>query len=245
MLVSGEAGIGKSRLVEELRHDAAARGVATSVGRCHEGDGAPAFWPWTQILRGLARGEDPARLFGSALGDVAHVVPELAVPGVRASGPLPSDAGDARFRVFAAVGEGLRSAACVAPRLVVVEDLHWADVPSLLLLHFLAREIHDAQLFLVATHRELTGEHPLARPLAALAREPATRRVALGGLEVGEVAALVGAVTGGAPADALCHELVRRTGGNPFFVGDLLRYATRAGGLDHLAPASPCRCFPR
>lgn len=244
VLVSGEAGIGKSRLVDELRVLAAERrGMPVLLGRCHEGD-APAFWPWTQVLRTLVREQSAERLFGATIGDATHVVPELASRGTTPAGPLPSDAGDARFRVFTAVAEGLRRAAAHAPRCVVLEDLHWSDVPSLLLLHFVVREVSDAPLLLVATHRELPSDHVLARPLTALAREPATRRVELRGLDASAVASLVEAVTGGAQSTDLCDDLARRTGGNPFFVGELLRYAVRSGGLDSLAADQPLPFLP-
>lgn len=242
-LVSGEAGIGKSRLVEDLRARAAAHGIATALGRCHDGGGAPAFWPWTQVLRGLAR-ESRADVFGGVADDVAHILPELAAERPRTSERLPSDASDARFRVFAAVGEALRRAARDAPRLIVLEDVHWADVPSLLLLQFLAREIQDAPLLVVATHRELAAEHALQRPLAALAREPLARRIELRGLATADVAGLVEATAGAKNAGALAEDLARRTGGNPFFVGELLRFASRSGGLQALAAGQPLPLLP-
>jgi len=242
-LVSGEAGIGKSRLVEDLRLRATTHGIATALGRCHDGDGAPAFWPWTQVLRGLAR-ESRADLFGGVADDVARIVPELAQAGSPSTERLPSDASDARFRVFAAVGEALRRAARDAPRLIVLEDVHWADVPSLLLLQFLAREIQDVPLLVVATHRELAADHALQRPLTALAREPLARRIELRGLAATDVAGLVAASAGADHAGALAEDLARRTGGNPFFVGELLRFASRSGGLERLAAGQPLPFLP-
>jgi len=240
VLLSGEAGIGKTRLVEETLAAAAASGIGCAVGRCHEGDGAPPFWPWTQVLRRLARDGDADGALAAVADDVARAVPG---PARRGRGPLPTEAGDARFRIFAAIADALRRASGAAPRAVVLEDVHWADVPSLLLLQFVARELRDAPLLVVATYRDVPAEHPAARPLGTIAREASARRIALGGLDADAIGRLVAAATAAEPAAAWCSDLARRTGGNPFFLCELLRFAG-SDGVERFAPDRPLPFLP-
>ena len=119
----------------------------------------------------------------------------------------------------------LRRLAEARPLLVVVDDLHWADVPSLSLLAFLAGELKDARLVVVGTYRdvEVLPGRPLADTLGALAREPVVERIALGGLDRAGVARLIGRTTGGRPAEPLVQAVHGRCGGNPFFITELLR----------------------
>jgi len=227
-LVAGEPGIGKTRLAEEAARRAAVAGMQVAWGRCHEGDGAPAFWPWAQVLRQLAGELAPGQLtamLGPAAAWLRQLMPELAGPGPSA-GPLPiADLGAARFQLNQAVAGLLRRLAEVRPLLVVVDDLHWADVPSLSLLAFLAGEVGDAGLVVVGTYRdgEVTAGRPLADTLGALAREPVVERIALGGLDRADVARLIGRTIGGRPAEPLVAAVADRCGGNPFFITELLR----------------------
>jgi DNA-binding SARP family transcriptional activator len=227
-LVAGEPGIGKTRLAEEAARRAAAAGMQVAWGRCHEGDGAPALWPWAQVLRqlteGLAAGQLAAML-GPSAAWLGPLMPELAGPAPP-PGPLPiADLGAARFRLNQAVAGLLRRLAGPRPLLVVVDDLHWADVPSLSLLSFLAGELTDVRLVVVATYRdvEVTAGRPLAETLGVLAREPVVERIPLGGLDRAGVARLIGATIGGRPTEPLVGAVADRCGGNPFFITELLR----------------------
>ena len=228
VLVAGEPGIGKTRLAEEAARRGAAAGMQVAWGRCHEGDGAPALWPWTQVVRQLAAELGPGQLaamLGPSAAWLGPLMPELAEPGLPA-GPLPvADLGAARFQLNQAVAGLLRRAAGARPLLVVVDDLHWADVPSLALLAFLAGELNDARLVVVGTYRdvEVVAGRPLAETLGALAREPVVERIALGGLDRAGVARLIGATIGGSPAEPLVQAVHDRCGGNPFFITELLR----------------------
>ncbi len=228
VLVAGEPGIGKTWLAEEAARRAAAAGMQVAWGRCHEGDGAPAFWPWAQVVRQLAGGLGPGQLaamLGPSAGWLGPLMPELAglIPS---AGPRPvADLAAARFRLNQAVAGLLRRLAEARPLLVVVDDLHWADVPSLSLLAFLAGELQDARLVVVGTYRdvEAVAGRPLAETLGALAREPVVERIALGGLDRAGVARLIGATIGATPTEPLVAAVYDRCGGNPFFITELLR----------------------
>ena len=245
VLVAGEPGIGKTRLAEEAARRGAAAGMQVAWGRCHEGGGAPALWPWAQVVRQLAGELAPGHLaatLGPSAGWLGQLMPELAGPAPPAGPPPVADLGAARFQLNRAMAGLLRRAAEARPLLIVVDDLHWADVPSLSLLAFLARELKDARLVVVGTYRdvEVLPGLPLADTLGALAREPVVERIALGGLDRAGVAALIGHTIGRRPAQPLVEAVADRCGGNPFFITELLRLLQserRLAGPDAAAAA--------
>ncbi|MFN7955458.1 MAG: ATP-binding protein [bacterium] len=157
-LVSGEPGIGKSRLAEELARSAQAAGMVSLDGRCWEAGGAPAFWPWLQALRGLVRQLGQAAVDAALGARAVHLLPllpELAAARPALGSTPALDADQARFQVLEAVTTLLvEASARGAPILVVLEDLHAADPSSLLLLEFLAREVGRARLVVLGTYRE-------------------------------------------------------------------------------------------
>jgi predicted ATPase len=234
VLVSGEAGIGKTRLLQALAAEASTAGVAVQWGRCWEGDGAPAFWPWIQVLRALAHGlaDDALRdALGPYGADVARVLPELhgRLPDLPPAPQLSPEA--ARFRVWDAVSTFLLATARFSRGglLLMLDDLQWADEPSLLLLRFLAPALVDAPVLLAGGYRdeESTADGPLAATLDALQRSGVATFSPLRGLAESEVAELVGAVGGGAlmqSAGASVAELRRRTQGNPLFISQIMHH---------------------
>ncbi len=240
VLLVGEPGIGKTRTLEELAAEARRAGVRWLAGRCSEGEGAPAFWPFVQILRALPlprrqgreaaaqRGEAERSAGSRGPGRSAAADPLSAWAAQEAGGDrLGSAEGEqARFRLFDSVAEALRHEAARGRLLVSVDDLHWADGDSLRLFRFLAGELRDAPVLLVGTYRdvEVRRGHPLARTLGDLAREPHATRIALRGLAAGEVALLVESVVGAKPAPALVAALADLTEGNPFFVREMARW---------------------
>jgi DNA-binding winged helix-turn-helix (wHTH) protein len=234
VLLAGEPGIGKTRTAEEIARVARERGAEVAVGRCFEGEGAPAFWPWLQLLRELLAASDLERLrvaLGADAAELAQLVPELRsrLPGLPPPAGLEGE--QARFRLFDALTAFLRRRAQQGPLVLVLDDLHWADEASLLGLEFLAPELRSAALLVVATFRdvEVRRDHPLSKLLGALARVPACERIALRGLEPAEVAALVEAVAGLAPSAGLARTVHEMTEGNPFFVFELARLLGEAG----------------
>jgi tetratricopeptide (TPR) repeat protein len=249
-LLSGEPGIGKSRLADELGDAAHERGATVLWGRCWEAGGAPAYWPWVQSLRGYVRDLDETTLrrqLGSGAAGVAQVVPELGqmFPELAAT-PL-ADPEAARFQLFDAVTGFLVRAGHDRPIVLIVDDLQAADVPSLLLLQFLAGELHTTALLVVGTYRdiEIDRDHPLTSTLAELVRYPGTRRLHLHGLEPPEVARYVEAVTGRRPSMGVVAAIHRETDGNPFFLGEVARLAAAEGRLDEADPAYWERAIPQ
>ena len=227
-LLSGEPGIGKSRLAEDVLSRARDRGARTLTGRCWEAGGAPAFWPWVQSLRGYVRHADPEALrleVGHGAPHLAQLLPELheLFPDL----PEPPSLGPegARFRLFDAVAQFLQNAASGQPLALFLDDLHAADASSLLLLRFVARELRHTRALVLAAYRD-TGP-PLTNALSAslgeLQREDATRLIPLSGLTEPDVARLVEVFAGVAPPEDLVAEIYRESEGNPLFIGELLR----------------------
>src|SRR6266540_3239683 len=164
-LIAGEPGIGKTWLAEDLAGHAMQRGVRVLWGRCWEGGGAPPFWPWAQMIGALAEDCDEQTLaawLGAGAGSVAQVVPGLTERlGTTTIPSVPSRESDAaRFYLFEAVVGLFKRAASVQPLLLVFDDLHAADDPSLLLLEFLARELRGAPLLVVGTYRDVAAAQP-------------------------------------------------------------------------------------
>ena len=158
-LIAGEPGIGKSRLAEELTVHARARGARVLLGRCWEAGGAPPYWPWVQSLRAYVRESDPATLRAQLGGGSRRARPDPAgaAPVVpRLAGAASLDPDGARFRLFDATAEFLRRAARTRPLVLVLDDLHAADPPSLLLLRFLARELGTSTMLVVGAYRTST-----------------------------------------------------------------------------------------
>src|SRR5438874_1036397 len=148
-LLVGEPGIGKSRLAEELVSHARERGAQVLIGRCWEAGGAPAYWPWVQALRVCVRGREPEELraeLGAGAPDLAQLLPEIRelLPELPEREAPESDW--ARFRLFDAASSFLRATSQGRPLVLVLDDMHAADEPSLLLLRFLTRELADSRL---------------------------------------------------------------------------------------------------
>ncbi|GMV43963.1 MAG: hypothetical protein AMXMBFR64_56790 [Myxococcales bacterium] len=200
VLLHGEPGIGKTRLAIEVAGRAEALGARVAWGRCWPGEGAPGFWPWVQVLRALALDSEAARL--------------LPPGGARP----PGDGGDTRFMLFDGIGAALRAASVECPSLLVLDDLQWADVPSLLLLAFVARSLTGARLLVVGTFRDVdAGAAPeVLRLLTGIAREG--RAIPLLGLSRADLGELATSAD-----ETLLARLHDATGGNPFFAEGVLR----------------------
>jgi hypothetical protein len=215
IMVTGEPGIGKSRLIEEFASLLADQGWRVLTGRCWEHGGAPAYWPWIQVVR-------------AAGSDFEECIPAPADTGGRpgTSHPLPAptsaDPESDRFRLFDGVARLLMKVAEDRRLLVVLDDLHAADAPSLLLLRFLAQTIVGGRIVLVGAYRETEQRvHELAELFAELAR--VGHRIPLRGLSRPEVGTYISRVAGRAPPDAVVVRVHEVTAGNPLFVGEVVR----------------------
>ena len=228
VLLAGEPGIGKSRLSEELLGRARASGAQVLVGRCWEAGGAPAYWPWVQALGACFRATDPQELraqLGPGAADLAQLFPELRglFPDLQQSAAPDSEG--ARFRLFEAAAAFLWSVADVQPLVLMLDDLHAADEPSLLLLRFVARELGHHRLLAICAFRDVdpTLGESLSATLAELVREPQTAHISLAGLSERDVAQYIALSTGAEPAPQLAAAIHAQTEGNPLFVSEVVR----------------------
>jgi tetratricopeptide (TPR) repeat protein len=237
VLLSGEPGIGKTRTALELARHARTRGFQVLSGRSHETGGAPAYWPWVQAIRAYVASASSVELeaaMGTGAAYVAQLVAEIRDRLPALPTPQSVDPEQARFHLFDGITTFLNAVAAKHPLFILLEDLHAADKSSLLLLQFLTREIVDSRILVVATYRdaEVDRDHPLFAILGELAREPATRRLALTGLGEQAIARHI-ELTAGAPASAtMVGAIFRKTEGNPFFAGEVVRLLLAEGALD-------------
>ena len=226
--LSGEAGIGKTRLLSELDHDAASEGSTILHGTGWEDPGTPPFWVWTQVLREATARRPAADLeaaWGLRVRDALRLLPEFGV-----GGRVPAEEGTtARFPLFDAFAAVVTGLADERPVVLLLDDLHWTDPGSLRLLQFLESTIARLPVLVVGTWRD----HEVATDteLGVLATQIATRsdHIAVRGLASEAVAQLVTAAGGIDVDPGLATRLTERTGGNPLFVTELSRLARDRG----------------
>ncbi|WP_422771084.1 BTAD domain-containing putative transcriptional regulator [Plantactinospora sp. WMMC1484] len=232
VLVTGEAGAGKSALLARARRDLEAEGWTVLVGRCPEFEGAPPAWAWVEALRALARRLPPA--------EPAPLRPLLDEPGTppptdlpAATGVPPVRAGDdasiGRFLLNQAAGAWIRTAAMANPLAIVLDDLHRADSETLALLETVT-DLPGVPVLVMTAHRPTEVDDLLGETLAEIARRT-PYRLELTGLGPSEVAVLVAAVCGGPVDRDTVARLVERTGGNPFYVRESARLLASEGAL--------------
>ncbi|HEY7485621.1 MAG TPA: AAA family ATPase [Streptosporangiaceae bacterium] len=233
VLVTGEAGIGKTTLVTAAMSEARRHGALVLSGSCWDSDSAPGYWPWVQVIRGLRRSataEEWAAADDAAGGDLPILLGE-------AQRARSADAAEG-FQVYDAVTTALVSVSQRRPLVVVLEDVHWADAASLKLLEFAARHTWFERLLLVGTYRDVEVEtatgHPL-RPLLTPLLAKATT-VTLTGLDRDGVGTLMARTAGREPTDTLVTEVHRRTGGNPFFVEQTARLWQGGSAITAIPP---------
>ncbi|TDC13422.1 helix-turn-helix transcriptional regulator [Streptomyces sp. 8K308] len=230
-VIGGEAGIGKSRLLDEVLAAARAAGAVTAVGSCVElgADGLP-FAPVAAVLRSLHRQLGPrlAEAATGQLGELARLLPELGEEARPASGDTLD-----RVRLFELTARLLERLATDRCLVVAVEDLHWSDRSTRELLGYLFRSVQRSRLVLLATYRadDLHRRHPLRPFLAELDRLRSVRRIELSRLSDAEVAAQMAGITGGTPEPALARSVFERSEGNPFFVEELTANGGAGRGL--------------
>ena len=244
VMLAGDPGIGKTHTAEMLARRAGQRGVNVLWGRCYEEPGAPPYWPWVKLIRGYAAGRDADALravVGAGLHLIADIVPELAekIPALRLAAADTDP--HARLRLLEAIAEMWKRAAEDCPQLLILDNLHWADGPSLRLLEFLAAEITASRLLVLGTYRdiELSRQHPLSNSLGELARHACFVRLRLTGLTRDETGQFISAAAGQVPASELLSEVHAQTEGNPLFVAEMTRFLMQDGALASALPRIP------
>lgn len=229
-LVGGEAGSGKSRLVRELAQEVAAEGVLVLYGACDAVVHTP-YRPFAEALDQLVRGTDPDVLradLGSAGGELTRLLPDLPASVGGLPAPVAADPDTERHRLHTAVSDVLAGAGRRQPLLLVLEDCHWADTPTLVLLRHLARASSEARVLVLATFRDTEADVPaaLADALADLRRSDDVVRLRLGGLSEDDVEDFVRRAGGGEidPGEPELSGAIRDlTEGNAFLLCELWR----------------------
>lgn len=227
-LIAGEPGVGKTRLADELGAVAGARGAHVVWGRAATVGGAPAFWPWIQVLRALVADRDPLTVraeLGASAAELIQLLPELRdiVPGVE--GADHPGAEESRFRLFDAVATFVNRAAAARPLVILLDDLHDADQSTLALLQFVAGATLDAPVLIVGTYRDTDAAlgRALSEALGELARTTDCVQLVLTGLSDEDTAHFVELSAGVAPMPGLAKAIHAASSGNPLFVTELVR----------------------
>ena len=236
VLVAGEPGSGKSRLVRELAGHLAAEGVLVLYGAC-DAVVAPPYGPFAEALDRLVRDADPALLgadLGTGGGELTRILPDLGAVVGELPVQLGADADTERYRLHTAVTELLTAVSERSPLLLVLEDVHWADVPTLLLLRHLVRAGAGARLLLVVTYRDAEVDVPtaLAEALVDLTRSEGVARLRLGGLSGDEVAEFVRLASGAEAGPEVTEVISSLTDGNAFLLTELWRELVDTDALE-------------
>jgi class 3 adenylate cyclase len=235
-LLAGEPGIGKTRLAVALAGVARESGGVVLAGRCDEDLGVP-YQPFVEALRHYVTSA-PNRRLGRYAGELGRLLPDLTELVNELPEPLRSDPETERYRLFDALAAWLADVSAEAPVLLVLDDLHWAAKPTLLLLRHVLRSPEALRLLVVVTYRDsdIGRGHPMSDLLAELRRDGGVERLALSGLDAAAVAAFIEAAAGHSLDDEEAQELPRvvwrETEGNPFFVAEVLRHLTESGAIE-------------
>ncbi len=228
-LVSGEPGVGKTRLAEEVLAEAEQRGMRVRIGHCYEMEGAPPYLPFIEMLES-ALDDIPHDLYRQVLGDdapeIARIMPHLrkVFTDIPEAVSLPPES--ERRYILNAVRAFIARAAAVRPQALLLEDLHWADESTLLVVRHVAEQLHEMPILVVGTYRdvELDVTRPFARVLEDLHRRRLAHRVTLKRLGEADVGALIRGLVGKDPPPDLVNLVFSETEGNPFFVEEVIRH---------------------
>jgi class 3 adenylate cyclase/tetratricopeptide (TPR) repeat protein len=237
VLIGGEAGMGKSRLVHEAAEEARQLGMLALTGHCLDMETVQPYLPVIEQIEQAARTVSPEQLrqaLGENAAEVAKLMPELR-QRYPDDIPDPVTLPPEQERRFALHGltAFIERAAAVQPLLLAFEDLHWADESTVLLLRHLAQHLAKSPVFLIGTYRvaDLEPARPFSRMLGAFVRERLAEELLLKGLTQEDISALLAGRAGSRPPQALTSLLYTETEGNPFFVEEVFRHLNEAGRL--------------
>ncbi len=231
VLVTGDEGIGKTSLALEFVSRARASGCTTLRGHCPEAAGAPAYWPWIQILRAYAKSSDP-EVLAADLGESAAAVAWIA-PTLRASFPLgqPEPGALTRFQLADGIVQFLRRVAARHPLVLVFDDLHRADGDAAHLFRFFAAECADVPVLMVGALREDVPTSPVVEEVSRVANLPVATVLRLGRFDVEAVRRYVEESTSIRPSPRVVEAIFAKTEGHPLFVAEITRLLATDGRL--------------
>jgi class 3 adenylate cyclase len=249
VFVAGEPGIGKTRLTEELAEAAAADGFSVLWGHCLDGDWAPPYAPFAEVVEALAGGLVPEELhadLGPGGPALAQLLPALRqrVPDLPDAAPVQPD--EERFRLLDAMAQFLAARARRAPVLLCLDDLHWADGSTVAMLRHVVRSSPGHRLLVVGTYRdaEVGAGHPLHEAMGSLRRELEFERIKLEGLEAKAVVELLEALADHDVLGSVAAAIASETDGNPFFIREVLRHLLEEGRFIRGPTGGGCRTVP-
>jgi class 3 adenylate cyclase/tetratricopeptide (TPR) repeat protein len=237
-LIPGEPGVGKTRLSTHAALDERARGAALLYGRSDQDLSVP-YGPWVQGLSHYVENV-PERILRAHVdrhgGELARVVPSLGERIPDAPAPRETDPDTERYLLWGAIAGLLRDASREEPIVLVLDDLHWADKPTLSLMEHMVAHGAEIHALLIATYREseLDRGHPLSPVLAHLHREQGVERIALKGLDEPDIVQIMERAAGHEMDEVglgLARELFREADGNPFYTGEILRHLLESGAI--------------
>ena len=236
VMIGGEPGVGKTRLCKELIAETRQHGYLILSGQCYEATGAPSYIPFVEAVESAARivGREAFReALGNSAPEVAKLVPELRKMFCDIGSPAELPPEQERRYIFNAVRDFMARAALIQPILLVLEDLQWADDPSLQLLRHMAQHLHEMPLLILGTYRdtELDVAVSLARCLEELVRQRLVDRLSLKRLPESIVGEMLEGFTGQEPPSPFVQAVYGETEGNPFFVEEIFRHLIEKGQL--------------
>lgn len=236
IMIGGEPGIGKTHLAVGILDEARRRGAFAAVGHCYEGEGAPPYIPFVEVLEQIVRMAPLVSLrvgLGDDAPEIAKLLPELRniYPDLPPPIKLPPE--QQRRFLFNAVRSWMQRAVKLTPAVTVLEDLHWADEPTLLLLQHIAQTLPTMAQMIICTYRdvELDVTRPFAKALETLLRQKQATRISLRRLPVSGVEAMLAAMSRQKPPPSLARVIFDETEGNPFFVEEVFRHLAEEGKL--------------
>ncbi len=246
LTLSGEPGIGKTRCAEAFARAAEDQGALVFWGRCYEEPGAPPYWPWVQVLRDFVTASSPSEVqlaMGRGVHEIASILPEIAdgkAPAPASFGGDDSDPTQRRFKLFDAIGQFFKRATQQVPIVVILDNLHWADAPSLSLLEFLCGELQRSRWLVVGTYRdnEVSRKSPLLRTLGGFGTDAGVARIRLGGLSEPAIATLAERLMGSRLSPDVASSIYRQTDGNPLFVIELIKVLVEEGADAGIEPVT-------